>query len=112
MDPIRRNSSAILDDYEIDVPECDLYISYLRHPEQVLAAAELGKPILLGISFGDGFLRQVRNINPKVFAFPMMCSGEPVTNVPEIDEFVRHFGRSSYRAHLENLVDCGENPRI
>lgn len=94
--------SAILDDYEIDVPECDLYISYLRHPDQVLAAVELGKPILLVISFGDGFLRQVRNINPKVFAFPTMCSGEPVINVPEIDEFVRHFGRPSYRAHLEN----------
>nr|MDO8081268.1 DUF166 family protein [Candidatus Freyarchaeota archaeon] len=94
--------SAILDDYKIDAPECDLYISYLRHPDQVLAAAELGKPILLGISFGDGFLHQVREINSKVFAFPTMCSAEPVTNVPEIDEFTRQFGRPCYKAHLEN----------
>jgi hypothetical protein len=94
--------SAILDDYDLNIPECDLYISYLRHPDQVLAAAELGKPMLLGISFGEGFLRQVRKINPNVFAFPTMCSTEPQTGVPEIDEFARHFGRPVFEAHLEN----------
>lgn len=94
--------SAILDDYNLNIPECDLYISYLRHPDQVLAAADLGKPMLLGISFGEGFLRQVRKINPKVFAFPTMCSTEPQTGVPEIDEFARHFGRPVFEAHLDN----------
>lgn len=94
--------SAILDDYEIDVPECDLYISYLRHPDQVLAAAELGKPILLGISFGEGFLRQAQEINSKVFAFPTMCSTEPKTGVPEIDVFARHFGRPIFEVYLDD----------
>jgi hypothetical protein len=94
--------SAVLDDYDLNIPDCDLYISYLRHPDQVLSAAELGKPILLGISFGEGFLRQVRKINPKVFAFPTMCSTEPKTGVPEIDEFARHFGRPVFEAHLDN----------
>nr|MDO8081261.1 DUF166 family protein [Candidatus Freyarchaeota archaeon] len=94
--------TAVLDDYNLNIPECDLYISYLRHPDQVLAAAELGKPMLLGISFGGGFLRQVRKINPKVFAFPTMCSTEPQTGVPEIDEFARHFGRPVFEAHLDN----------
>lgn len=94
--------SVILDDYEIDVPNCDLFISYLRHPDQVFAAAELGKPMLLGISFGEGFLRQVREINSKVFAFPTMCSAEPKTGVPEIDEFARHFGRPTYEVRFNN----------
>lgn len=94
--------SAILDDYDLNIPDCDLYISYPRHPDQVLAAAELGKPMLLGISFGEGFLRQVRKINPKVFAFPTMCSTEPRTGVPEIDEFARYFGRPVFEAFLDN----------
>lgn len=94
--------TAVLDDYDLNIPECDMYISYLRHPDQVLAAADLGKPILLGISFGEGFLRQVRKINPKVFAFPTMCSTEPKTGVPEIDEFARHFGSPVFEAYLDN----------
>ncbi len=85
--------TVILDEYELDIPECDLYISYLRHPDQVLALAELGKPTLLGINFGLGFLKQVQKINPRVLAFPTMCSIEPTTGIPEIDEFARHFGR-------------------
>jgi len=94
--------SIILDDYELDIPECDLYISYLRHPDQVLALAELGQPTLLGINFGYGFLKQAQEINPKVLAFPTMCSIEPVTNIPEIDEFAKYFGRPIFKITLQN----------
>ncbi len=90
-------TSVILDEYQLDIPDCDLFISYLRHPDQVFALAELGKPTLLGISFGPGFLNQVKRINPKVFAFPTMCSLEPDTGVAEIDEFARYFGRPVYK---------------
>ncbi|HUX99884.1 MAG TPA: DUF166 family protein [Candidatus Deferrimicrobium sp.] len=90
------SSSAILDDYELNIPQCDLYISYLRHPDQALALVEIGKPTVLGISFGPGFLKQVQQINPQVIALPTMCSLEPNTNIPEIDAFAQYFGRPIY----------------
>lgn len=93
-------SNIILDDYELKIPNCDLYISYLRHPDQIFALAELNKPTLLGINFGPGFLRQVQEINTKVLAFPTMCSLEPNTNIPEIDEFAGYFGRPIYDLKL------------
>jgi len=101
-------SNVILDDYELDVVECDLYISYLRHPDQVFALVELGKPTILGISFGSGFLRQVQENNPLVRTFPTMCSLEPNTDIPEIDEFAQHFGRPSYKIEF----DDGKIPKI
>ncbi|MHA1386425.1 MAG: DUF166 family protein [Candidatus Helarchaeota archaeon] len=97
-------SNIILDDYEIDIPECDLYISYLRHPDQIFALAELGKPTLLGISFGEGFLRQLQDINPKVLAFPTMCSIEPITDIQEIDEFGQCFGRPNFKIEVEGDI--------
>lgn len=97
-------ASVILDDYKLDIHDCDLYISYLRHPDQVFALAELGKPTLLGISFGEGFLRQLQVINSKVLAFPTMCSIEPNTNIPEIDEFMRYFGRPIFEVALEDGI--------
>ncbi|MHA1130448.1 MAG: DUF166 family protein [Candidatus Helarchaeota archaeon] len=96
--------TVILDDYDLDIPECDLYISYLRHPNQVLALSELGKPVLLGINFGLGFLKQAQQINPKVLAFPTMCSIEPTTGIPEIDEFARHFGRPIFEVKIQNNI--------
>lgn len=115
--------TVVLDDYELQVPDCDLYLSYVRHPDQVMALAALKRtpsladlllksgapadskrPIILGISFGPGFLAQVQKINPNVVAFPTMCSLQPTTNIPEIDEFARHFGRPLYETVLENGI--------
>jgi hypothetical protein len=115
--------TVVLDDYELKIPDCDLYLSYVRHPDQVMAladlkrpiafadlimkpagSADLKRPIILGVSFGPGFLKQVQKINPKVVAFPTMCSLEPNTNIPEIDEFARHFGRPLYETVLENGI--------
>ncbi len=95
-------SNIVLDEYELNIIDCDLYISYLRHPDQVFALAELGKPTILGISFGAGHLRQVQEINSKIVAFTTMCSIEPTTGIPEIDGFARHFGRPIYESQLVN----------
>ena len=95
-------TSMIFDDYELNIPDCDMYIAYLRHPDQVFALAELGKPALLGISFGDGFMDQIREINHNILAFPTMCSVEPSTGIPEIDEYAKKFGRPVYKTICNN----------
>lgn len=85
--------SAIADDIELSLPECDLYISYVRHPDVALAIIEKQKPVILGVSFGPGFLRQAKGINENVVAPVTMCSLEDNTWVPEINEFAKVFGR-------------------
>jgi len=55
--------SMMVDDLELTLPECDLYISYVRHPDVALAIIEKQKPVILGVSFGPGFLRQAKAIN-------------------------------------------------
>jgi len=99
-------ASIILDDdYKLNIQECDLYISYLRHPDQVFALIELNKPTLLGISFGIGHFKQLKEINPRVFIFHSMCSIEPTTNVFEIDTFAHFFGRPIYKTEIrENKI--------
>ncbi|RLF10550.1 MAG: hypothetical protein DRJ62_04960, partial [Thermoprotei archaeon] len=57
-------SSPLLDEVELDVPPCNLYLSYVRHPDIVLALVEKGLPTILGVSFGLGFLRQALELNP------------------------------------------------
>ncbi len=85
-------SAMIVDDIELTLPDCDLYISYVRHPDVALAVIEKQKPVILGVSFGIGFLRQAKAINENVVAPPTMCSLEDNTWVPEINEFAKTFG--------------------
>lgn len=89
-------SSPVADDIELNIPDCDLYISYVRHPDVALALIEKQKPVILGISFGPGFLRQAKSINENIVAPVTMCSLEDTTWVPEINEFARVFGRPSF----------------
>jgi hypothetical protein len=84
--------SPIADDLELTLPECDLYISYVRHPDVALAIIEKQKPVILGVSFGPGFIRQAKDINENIIAPPTMCSIEDNTWVPEINEFAKVFG--------------------
>lgn len=86
-------SGMMVDDIDLTLPECDLYISYVRHPDVALAIVEKGKPVILGVSFGPGFLRQAKGINENIVAPPTMCSLEDNTWVPEINEFAKVFGR-------------------
>lgn len=81
------------DDIELDIPECDLYVSYVRHPDLILTLCELQKPLILGITPGLGLYKQAEMINAKVVSPRTMCSLEPNTEIPEIDEFAEFFGK-------------------
>jgi hypothetical protein len=88
--------SLVVDDLDLTLPECDLYISYVRHPDVALAIIEKQKPVILGVSFGPGFLRQAKAINENIIAPLTMCSLEDNTWVPEINEFAKVFGRPTF----------------
>lgn len=94
--------SPIADDVELDLPDCDLYISYVRHPDVALALMEKKKPVILGVSFGPGFLRQAKGINEDIVAPLTMCSLEDTTWVPEINEFAKVFGRPSFEVDVKD----------
>ncbi|NHI94330.1 MAG: hypothetical protein EAX96_17695 [Candidatus Lokiarchaeota archaeon] len=98
------STSIILDDYELNIPDCDLYISYLRHPDQVIALAELEKPVILGVHLGNGLYNQLKEINPNVFEFPSMCSVEPNTNNFEVDVYANFFGRPKYKIEMKDGI--------
>jgi hypothetical protein len=92
--------SMLVDDIDLTLPECDLYISYVRHPDVALAIIEKQKPVILGVSFGPGFLRQAKAINENIVAPVTMCSLEDNTWVPEINEFAKVFGRPSFEVKV------------
>jgi hypothetical protein len=94
--------SMLIDDLDLDIPACDLYISYVRHPDVALAIIEKQKPVVLGVSFGLGFLRQAKGINENVVAPVTMCSLEDNTWVPEINEFAKVFGRPSFEVKVRD----------
>lgn len=94
--------SMLVDDLELDLPLCDLYISYARHPDVALAIIEKQKPVILGISFGPGFLRQAKGINENIVGPVTMCSLEDNTWVPEINEFAKVFGRPVFDVKIQN----------
>ncbi len=94
--------SLIADDLELTLPECDLYISYVRHPDVALAIIEKQKPVILGVSFGPGFLRQAKGINENIVAPVTMCSLEDNTWVPEINEFAKVFGRPMFEVKVRD----------
>jgi hypothetical protein len=90
------------DDLKLDIPECDLYLSYVRHPDIILMLAGLNKPLILGVQPGKGLLRQARSTNTRVVGPRTMCSLEPDTGIPEIDDFSRHFGHPIYEVSMDD----------
>jgi hypothetical protein len=94
--------SEMIDDIKLDVPSCDLYISYLRHPDIVLALVEKKVPTILGVSFGIGFLKQAREVYEHVIAPPTMCSLEGNSGVKEFDEYAKFFGRPRFRVQMSD----------
>jgi len=94
--------SPVADDIELALPACDLYISYVRHPDVALAVIEKKKPVILGVSFGPGFLRQAKAINENIIAPPTMCSLEDNTWVPEINEFAKVFGKPQFEVNVRD----------
>jgi hypothetical protein len=93
--------SMMADDIDLTLPACDLYISYVRHPDVALAIIEKQKPVILGVSFGPGFLRQAKAINENIVAPVTMCSLEDNTWVPEINEFAKVFGRPLFDVKVQ-----------
>lgn len=85
------------DDLNLKIPVCDLYLSYVRHPDIILEIARLQKPLILGITPGMGLFRQAKTINPKVISPRTMCSLEPNTGIPEVDEFAKYFGKPIFQ---------------
>lgn len=94
-------SALMVDDIDLTLPDCDLYISYVRHPDVALAIIEKRKPVILGVSFGPGFLRQAKEINEDIVAPPTMCSLEDNTWVPAINEFAKVFGRPTFEVKVQ-----------
>lgn len=92
--------SQVVDELELELPPCDLYLSYVRHPDVALEVAGKGVPTILGVSFGEGFLRQARERNPHVLAPPTMCSLEGNTGVRAFDEFISSFGRPRFELEV------------
>ncbi|MEI6292078.1 MAG: DUF166 family protein [Methanomicrobiales archaeon] len=97
------SASAVMENIEIDLPPSDLSISYARQPDVILAIAEQGEPVILGITPGPGLFRQAKEINPLVFSAPTMCSLEPKTGCKEIDLYAEKFGH--VRQLLANLPE-------
>ncbi len=95
-------AATAMDDATIEVPEADLYLSYLRSPALALALVEKGRPVILAVSFGPGFVRQARAINPDVVAPETMCSLEPTTWNGSLNAFARAFGRPRFAATVRN----------
>jgi len=90
------------DELDLKIPECDLYISYVRHPDIITQLVELQKPIILGVLPGIGLYIQARKINPNVIYAPTMCSLDNNTGIPEVDLFTTYFGRPIYHFNLND----------
>lgn len=81
---------TFIDDISIEVPAADLYLSDLRSPDRALALVQRGRPVVLGVSFGPGFVRQAKSLNPDVVAPEAVCSLEPTTWCEPINASLAH----------------------
>ncbi|MBY9015773.1 MAG: hypothetical protein KGD68_08795 [Candidatus Lokiarchaeota archaeon] len=84
------------DDVEMSIPDCDMYISYVRHPDIITQLAELQKPLILGVLPGYGLYEQAKRLNSHVIHAPTMCSLENNTGIDEIDLFTSFYGNPIY----------------
>jgi hypothetical protein len=101
-------SSPVVDEVDLQIPPCDLYISYLRHPDIAMELVKTGVPILLGVNLGPGFLAQALEYNPGVIGPETMCSIIPNTPFWQINEYAKAFGRPVYHLILDGdrIVWC------
>lgn len=86
-------SSPVVDEIDLSIPPCDLYISYLRHPDIAMELIRKGIPVLLGVNLGQGFINQAHEYNPAVIGPETMCSILPNTQFWQINEYAKGFGR-------------------
>lgn len=102
-----RNASEIIDEVTLEestedaIQNADLLIIYVRHADVVFEICSRQKSTILAIDFGRGFLRQVKEYNPKVIMPTSMCNALPDTGVDEIDEYFKQFGNPEYKIGLD-----------
>lgn len=102
-----RSPSEIIDEYEFPpgiadaIARADLVISYIRHPDINLELAALGKPLIVAIDHGQGFLHQARREHPLVVMPSSMCHLQPGTGIEAIDTFARCFGLPRYEVTID-----------
>jgi hypothetical protein len=96
--------TRVVDQFELHIPLCNLYISYVRHPDVVLELLDRKIPTILGISFGPGFQRQASKMNPQTLAPITMCSVEDNTGIKEFDTYAKFFGKPVIEAELKGDV--------
>ena len=95
-------SNVMLDDeLDLNIPECDVYISYVRHPDIIIELTELQKPLILGVLPGIGLYQQAKQLNSNVVYAPTMCSLDCNTGIPKIDEFTSFFGKPIYETEVD-----------
>lgn len=87
---------------EIAINKADLLIIYIRHPDVVQEICDRNKPSILAIDFGEGFLRQVKEINSKVVMPTAMCNFFPDTGITEIDNYFTQYGFPKFEVELED----------
>lgn len=85
---------------EIAINKADLLIVYIRHPDIVQEICDRNKPSILAIDFGEGFLRQVKEINSKVVMPTAMCNFFPDTGIEEIDNYFKQYGFPKFEVEL------------
>jgi len=101
-------SSLVVDDIDLTIPPCDLYISYLRHPDIAMELVKTGVPVLLGVNLGQGFIAQAREYNSAVIGPETMCSLLPNTEFWQITNYAKVFGRPVFHVLLDGdrIVWC------
>jgi len=101
-----RDASEIIDEVfledtiERSIKEADLLILYVRHPDVVYEICSRQKPTILAIDFGQGFLKQVQEINPRIVMPISMCNALPDTDIDFIDEYFKQYGNPEYEIRL------------
>jgi hypothetical protein len=101
-------SSLVVDDFDLSIPSCDLYLSYLRHPDIAMELVKTGIPVLLGVNLGPGFIAQAKEYNQAVISPETMCSLLPNAEFWQINDYAKVFGRPVFHVLLDGdrIVWC------
>ncbi len=89
------------DEVEDAIKRSDLLILYVRHPDVVYEICTRGKPTILAINLGLGFLNQVKVEYPNVIMPISMCNALPDTGIKVIDNYFDKFGTPIYKIELD-----------
>jgi len=83
------------------IKKADLLIPYVRHPDVVYEIVSRGKPTILPINLGLGFLNQVSEVNSNIIMPISMCNALSDTGIEVIDKYLEKYGTPKYKIELE-----------